>query len=138
MKLTKEDIDIIRHLGYPKKVNLSIGSYYIKRINEKELARELIGFKLAPLFNLVCPQFQVAEVLDTYYLLSQDLNDIGEFKTAKNIGITDFINGSLYQIILYLNLNNLYTLSFIFYHSKLYAISIYFIFRTRFNFFIFI
>lgn len=111
MKLTKEDIDTIKYLGYPKKVNLTIGSYYIKKVNEKELARELIGFKLASLFNLICPSFYIAEVENAYYLLSKDLNEIGEFKTAKSIGIRDFINGSLYQIILYLNLNNKYSLS---------------------------
>ncbi len=111
MKLTKEDIDTIKYLGYPKKVDLSIGSYYIKKVNEKQIVRELIGSKLAPLFNLICPEFQVVEALGSYYLLSKDLNEIGKFTTARNIGITDFINGSLYQIILYLNLNNMYNIS---------------------------
>lgn len=87
MELNREDIDIIRHLDYPKAVNLSIGNFIIKRAFAKYPFNELIGEKLAKVFGLVCPHNLITEVDGQYYVLSENLNKLGEFKTASELGM---------------------------------------------------
>lgn len=85
INLTENDKEIIRHLGYPKIVNLSSGSYLIKVDYDKTGVNELIGKKLADIMGLVCPRYFLVEVDNAKYLLSEDLNQYGEFISALEI-----------------------------------------------------
>lgn len=85
INLTENDKEIIRHLGYPKIVNLSSGSYLIKADYDKTGVNELIGKKLADIMGLVCPRYFLVEVDNDKYLLSEDLNQYGEFISALEI-----------------------------------------------------
>ncbi|MBE6140858.1 MAG: hypothetical protein E7172_04930 [Firmicutes bacterium] len=95
MKLTLEDEKIIRHLGYPKKIKLSSGEYYVKMLDEKYVINELIGYQMAQKIGLECAKYLVILLDDNYYCLSLDLGQEGVFKTAKELGILQY---SLYYI----------------------------------------
>lgn len=82
MVLNETDKEIIRHLGYPKIVNLSSGSYLIKKDFQNKGVNELIGKKLADIMGLVCPRYFIVEVDKERYVLSEDLNQYGEFTSA--------------------------------------------------------
>lgn len=82
IKLTENDKDIIRHLGYPKIVNLSSGSYLIKKDFQNTSVNEIIGQKIADIMGLVCPRYYIVEVDNESYLLSEDLNQYGKFMPA--------------------------------------------------------
>jgi len=89
LNLNESDKEIIKRLGYPKVVNLSIGSYLIKLDCEKTGEYELIGEKLAHLFELKCPQYYLVEINSEKYVLSADLNQYGEFLTGANLKILE-------------------------------------------------
>lgn len=82
INLTENDKEIIRHLGDPKIVNLSSGSYLIKEDYDKTGANELIGKKLADIMGLVCPRYFLVDVDNKKYILSEDLNQYGKFMPA--------------------------------------------------------
>ena len=87
MKLNASDIDIINHLGYPKVVNLSTGDFLVKKAFKNYHYNELIGEKLSHVFDLFTPHNHVVKVAGDYYVLSEDLNKLGDFKTASQLGM---------------------------------------------------
>ncbi len=111
MKLTNKDFKKIKRINDVREVCLSCGDYFVKDTwNIKPAINEVIGRRLASIFNLKCPDYKVV-ILDydgnlnfnsqqsKYYSLSKDLfNANGEFKTAREIGILFEENFSLYQI----------------------------------------
>ncbi len=111
MKLTNKDFQKISKVGHVREVYLSSGNYFIKDTwNIKEAVNEVIGRRLASIFNLKCPDYKVV-ILDydgdisfksqyhKYYSISEDLlNKNGKFKTARELGILFEENCSLYQI----------------------------------------
>ena len=82
INLTEKDKEIIKHLGYPKVVELSSGSYLIKADYANKGVNELIGKKLADIMGLICPRYFLVEVENERYLLSEDLNQYGSFITG--------------------------------------------------------
>lgn len=96
--LTLEDKEIIKHLGYPKLVSLSSGSYLIKGVLCLEGFKELLGYELAKLFNLFCPKYELIKLENNYYSLSEDINKYGKFVTANSIVTYEDVTTSLYEI----------------------------------------
>ena len=111
MKLTNKDFRKIKRVNNVREVTLSCGDFYVKDTwNIKHAVNEVIGRRLASIFNLKCPYYKVV-IFDydgntalnsqyhKYYSLSQDLfNEHGKFETAREIGILFEENYSLYQI----------------------------------------
>lgn len=86
--LTEKDIELIEHAGFRKSVKLSSGSYYVKGSkNATILKNELIGSKLAQVFHLNCPKYHFLEINGYYYILSEDLNQDGIFKSIDELNI---------------------------------------------------
>lgn len=107
MELTDNDKEIIRHLGYPKIVRLSSGSYLIKADYDNTGVNELIGKKIADVMDLVCPKYFLVEVDNVRYLLSEDLNQYGKFINALKIchGLSkdiDISANSIYSVRAYI------------------------------------
>lgn len=86
INITENDKEIIRHLGYPKIVNLSCGSYLVKKDFQNTSINELIGKKLADIMGLTCPRYFIVEIDNEKYLLSEDLNQYGRFTPALDFG----------------------------------------------------
>jgi len=96
IKLTEEDKETIKSLGYPKVVNLSCGSYLVKLEFESTGINELIGKKLADIFEIICPNYDLVEIDDARYIFSEDLNKIGKFVGADVLeGNNDYLTYSL-------------------------------------------
>lgn len=88
LRLTQKDLDLIEHSGFSKNILLSCGSFYIKGKSEPDLLyNELIGEKLAHIFGLNCPHYHFIKIHDYYYILSEDLNKDGIFKTVEDLKI---------------------------------------------------
>lgn len=92
MRLTKKDIETISETKYAKSVNLSVGKYFCKCVFKSyyrppfEIAvNALIAEKIANKINLLCPRHHLVmpnhKKLDDVYLISEDLNELGEFET---------------------------------------------------------
>ena len=91
INLTEKDKEIIKHLGYPKAVNLSIGSCYIKSVSPERGLKELIGLEVATQMGLICPRGNVVEIDGWGYLLSEDLDSYGRFINAEDMEIGNLI-----------------------------------------------
>lgn len=86
LNLTEQDKEIIRHLGYPKLVNLSQGKFLVKADYQNTSVNELIGKKLADIMGIVCPRYFLVDVDKEKYILSEDLNQYGKFTPAIELG----------------------------------------------------
>ena len=91
VSLTEKDKEIIKHLEYPKAVNLSIGSCYIKSVSPERGLKELMGLEVASQMGLICPRGNVVEIDGWGYLLSEDLDSYGRFINAEDMEIGDLI-----------------------------------------------
>ena len=92
INLTEKDKEIIKHLGYSKKVNLSSGSYYIKLVGAERGLKELLGSTIATQIGLITPRNNLVSIDEEIFLLSEDLNDYGKFIKAEDLEIGDPIN----------------------------------------------
>lgn len=98
IQLTKEDINIITHLGFPRIVSLSTGDYLIKRVNIDVVIRELLGEKIGKIMELKVPHNEYQVLNSEYYILSADLNKEGEFITAaQKFNENERVDYSLYE-----------------------------------------
>lgn len=104
INLTDSDKELIKNLEYPKLVNLSIGQFYIKRINPERGLKELLGKEVATQMGLITPNCQIIIIDGWEYLLSEDLNDYGKFVNAEDMeigeGIEDYCSLSEAKVIL--------------------------------------
>lgn len=91
INLTENDKDIIRHLGYPKAVKLSSGSFYIKLVGPERGLKEMLGVEIATQMGLITPISSIAMIDGFEYLISEDLNRYGEFINAEDMEIGDLI-----------------------------------------------
>ena len=105
MELSLYDIIKIAQVNWPKKLDLSIGSFYVKNIeNEYPLnlaIGEVLGYYIAKEIGLMCPKYQIVmpdnkdeEVL----VISEDLNNYGKFINAFDLGLLREHNASLSSI----------------------------------------
>lgn len=85
LTLTKEDKEILKHLGYPKIIKLSCGAFLAKIVSKKEAPNELIGERLAHVFGLKYPKYHLIKIDNEYYCLSEDLNQEGVFVPASTM-----------------------------------------------------
>lgn len=85
MNFTSEDWEILRHLGFRRKVNFSFGSYYTKGCNYKLALNELIGSYFAKKIGLISPNYKLVYFDDYYYVLSSEIS----FKTAEEMGVNE-------------------------------------------------
>ena len=86
MNLNATDFEIIKKLGYPKKVQFSCGPFWVKKCSTLNLAiNELIYELVARTLNIKSPNYHIVEVLGNYYLLSPDL----EMQNAYLLGLTN-------------------------------------------------
>ena len=105
MNLTLDDIEQIETIKGPTKLDLSIGSFYAKRIEDTYSLNlaigEVLGYYIAKEIGLMCPKCQIVmpynddeEVL----VISEDLNKYGKFINAFSLGLLREHNASLYGI----------------------------------------
>ena len=60
MKLTNKDFLKIQKVGNVREVYLTEGNYYVKDTwNIKNAINEVIGRRIASIFNLKCPEYKV-------------------------------------------------------------------------------
>lgn len=86
--LTKEDLDTIRKtLGTVKRIDLSVGSCYLKNASEVNIIHEIIGAKIAELMGINCAKYHFIRVNEFPQLLSEDLNNDGSFRTMHSLGV---------------------------------------------------
>lgn len=105
LQLTKEDIEIITHLGFPRVVTLSCGDFLIKRVKIDVVIRELLGEKIGKIMELKVPHNEYQVLNSEYYILSADLNKEGEFITAtQKFNENERTDYSLYEV--WLSLEN--------------------------------
>lgn len=90
MNLLKSDIDKIKNSIYYKSTQLSSGNYYIKETSYIEGIMELLGKILSDEMTLLCPEYYLVFINNLYYTLSADLNDMGCFYTATDLGINSY------------------------------------------------
>lgn len=104
-----KDIEKIKKIGSTKLIKLSFGNFYIKRRENIEKAiNELIVHYAAKDIGIVSPSVRLISFNNDYYILTQDLNDFGNFKTVEELGLTSTENASLLSIFRWLkeNFNN--------------------------------
>lgn len=132
MKLTKEDFYKIKKTQLFDTVSLSTGSYYVK--NTSDGINDLIGARLAKEFNIICPDYYIIKVNGGKYLLSFDLNNLGEFQTFYDLDVerSDSIL-TLYDIWDFFEKRNNYTYNFYLMTSivKIYIFDILFVHWDR-------
>lgn len=109
MNLTKEDflkIQNIRKDIEAQKVGLSIGNYYVKYRKNYDINafNEIIISKVASILGITCPKYQIvipefqSDILENeYYMLSEDLENIGPFLTAHTLGVGKNANASFLE-----------------------------------------
>ena len=107
MNLTKEDFSKIKNIRkdvVAQRINLSIGSYYAKYRKEYDINayNEIIISKVASILGIVCPKYQIVIpefksdlASNEYYMLSEDLENIGPFLTAHTLGVGKNTNASV-------------------------------------------
>ncbi len=112
MKLTKEDLEKIKHTELATLLDLSIGSYFSKEayvdyafwFSTSELIGSLIGRDLGfitPNIKIIMPK----ETNDSErWIISENLNNYGKFYLAQDLGIDDVKNSSLPSILASLKL----------------------------------
>ncbi len=91
INLSENDREIIKHMGYPKKLDLSVGSFYVKLVGPERGLKELLGAEIATQMGLITPICEVVVVDGMEYLLSEDLNKYGHFINAEEMDIGDLV-----------------------------------------------
>lgn len=151
MKITDKDSKILQHRFLRKKVNISCkkvnissGKYYVKEAPQVTYdplnwaANELIGYRIAMDIGLICPKYYIVSLVDPktskecHYILSEDLNNYGKFKTAENLEIENEDGNSLYTIWDFLDNNYKYEPSLFDEILRMYIIDIFFSITGRF------
>jgi len=94
MNLTESDKDILLKMGYPKKVQLSVGEYYVKMIDKKSAVKELIGYYFAKALGIETAEIKIVDIGEIY-CLSEDLAKEGSFNTISAI---EDIGSSIYDV----------------------------------------
>ena len=136
MKLTEEDILKLGKIREVRLVSLSFGKYYVKTAEIKESLMELLGKKIADIFNINAPNIKVIKKSEIYYyitnkcyILSEDLNKFGTFKTIHEIlpndntydtsfyDIWNFIEANSQLNISMLDVVKIYIIDIIFSHN---------------------
>lgn len=82
IELTEDDIVELQNVYSAEHVTLSIGDFIAKPDFRNLSANELISKRLADIMGLICPKYYITEVKKQKYLLSEDLNQYGEFTNA--------------------------------------------------------
>lgn len=133
INLSTEDKEIIsQNSVYVKELNLSCGSFFSKNVlGEAEAFSELLGKKLADIFNIRCPKVHVVKINNDFFVLSESLAKY-EFKTAFEFGITSnkqkgnacslidagcYIDALPNSLELMINIIKIYIFDVIFYHD---------------------
>ncbi len=99
MTLTNEDIKLLQRLNYSKKVKLSFGEYWVKKpTTNLDAINELIMQEVVKEFGLLSPIYYLVNINGEMYVLSTDLNALGNFKTAEELEIYDENIVSIYEI----------------------------------------
>lgn len=105
MELSLYDIIKIAQVNWPTRLDLSIGSFYVKNIEDAyplNLAiDEILGYYIAKEIGLMCPKYQIV-MLDNkdgeVFVISEDLNNYGKFINAFDLGLLREHNASLFSI----------------------------------------
>lgn len=96
MKLTDTDKDILLRMGYPKKVKLSTGEFYVKMVNNEVAVKELIGYYFAKAIGLETAEVEIVAIDNgELYCLSKDLANEGTFYPISSL---EEINTSFYDV----------------------------------------
>lgn len=107
MNLNKEDFEKIQNIRMDieaQKVELSIGSFYVKYRKNYDINafNEIIISKVASILGVTCPKYQIvipkfqSDISENeYYMLSADLENIGPFLTAHTLGVGKNTNASV-------------------------------------------
>lgn len=105
MELSLHDIIKIAQVNLPKKLDLSGGSFYGKRIEDAyplNLAiGEVLGYYIAKEIGLMCPKYQIVmpdNKDEEVFVISEDLNNYGKFINAFDLGLLREHNASLSKI----------------------------------------
>lgn len=105
MELSLYDIIKIAQVNWPKKLDLSIGSFYVKKIEDAyplDLAiTEVLGSYIAKEIGLMCPKYKIVmpdNKDEEVFAISEDLNKYGKFITAFDLGLLREHNASLLSI----------------------------------------
>lgn len=117
MELSFYDIIKISQINRPTKLDLSIGSFYAKKIEDAyplDLAvGEVLGSYIAKEIGLMCPKYQIVmsdNKDEEVFVISEDLSNYGKFINAFDLGLLREHNASLAKIENFLEkkfLNNL-------------------------------
>lgn len=86
INLTEKDKEKIRSIDFPQLIDLTIGSFFIKKDFHNTGSNELIGKKLADIMGIICPRYFLVDVDKEKYILSEDLNQYGKFIPAIELG----------------------------------------------------
>lgn len=126
MNFTIDDWNILKKLGYRRKVSYSFGNYYTKGTSLEKAFNELVGQKICQKLGLMCPDYQIVASSDFYYVLSEDLNQENIFFAANEMGITEEINSSLASIWQFLQAKYYNAETLMFEVIKMYLMDIFF------------
>lgn len=114
MKFTSGDINKIRKTELAVKVELTSGSFYAKKAfdGENELEgltlaiNELIYTKIAKIIGIISPEVYVVGTNEfnenEIFIVSEDLNAVGNFKTMGELGLKRSSSSSLSEIFTFL------------------------------------
>lgn len=112
MELSLYDIIKIAQVNWPKKLDLSIGSFYVKNIEDAyplNLAiGEVLGYYIAKDIGLMCPKYKIVmpdNKDEEVFVISEDLNNYGKFISAFDLGLLREQNASLSSIEKFLEKN---------------------------------
>lgn len=90
-----EDKQKIIRTNDVEELELSKGSYFVKKVSLIQGVNEIIGERLAKIIGLKCAHYELFTIGDNYYSLSKNLNNEGRFKLASVYNIK---TNSLYDI----------------------------------------
>ena len=105
MELSLYDIIKIAQVNWPTKLDLSIGSFYVKNIEDAyplNLAiGEVLGYYISKEIGLICPKYNIVmpdNKDEEVFVISEDLNNYGKFINAFDLGLLREHNASLSSI----------------------------------------
>ncbi len=103
MKITEGDWSKIKASAYKgvEAVKLNSGSFYVKNTLKECGERALLAARILQDFKIITPKTYILNDYcdrDFVYILTEDLNNYGDFKTANQLGISLIINYSIFEI----------------------------------------
>ena len=111
MQLTEEDLKQINSIFDVEKLHLSIGSIYAKELKDiveddfcsLDLAvNEVIGYYVSKEMGIFSPYYKIVipniNIFERVFVISDNLNNYGVFKTFEKLGMSEYKCGSLYEI----------------------------------------